>query len=54
MAQVVATIAYGIRGLRTGETTWSWPDFHTREDHTMVAQSGAGLDLLTLSHSQPI
>ena len=29
MAQVVATIAYGIRGLRTGETTWSWPDFHS-------------------------
>ena len=29
MAQVVATIAYGIRGLRTGETTWSWPEFHS-------------------------
>ena len=29
MAQVVATIAYGIRGLRTGETTWEWPDFHS-------------------------
>ena len=27
MAQVIATIAYGIRGLRRGETTWSWPDF---------------------------
>ena len=27
MAQVVATIAYGIRVLRTGETTWSWPEF---------------------------
>ena len=28
MAQVVATIAYGICGLRRGETTWTWPDFH--------------------------
>ena len=28
MAQVVATIAYGIRGLRRGETTWDWPDFN--------------------------
>ena len=28
MAQVVATIAYGIRGLRRGETTWTWPAFH--------------------------
>ena len=27
MAQVIATIAYGIRGLRRGETTWRWPDF---------------------------
>ena len=27
MAQVVATIGYGIRGLRRGVTTWRWPDF---------------------------
>ena len=27
MAQVIAAIAYGIRGLRRGETTWRWPDF---------------------------
>ena len=27
MAQVIATIAYGIRDLRRGETTWRWPDF---------------------------
>ena len=59
MAQVVATIAYGIRGLRTGETTWSWPDFHsdpTQENlgQIMVAQSGTGLDVPTLSHCQPI
>ena len=29
MAQVVATLAYGIRGLRRGDTTWDWPDFHS-------------------------
>ena len=28
MAQVIATIAYGIQGLRRGETTWEWPTFH--------------------------
>ena len=27
MAQVIATIAYGIGGLRRGETTWKWPEF---------------------------
>ena len=27
MAQVIAAIAYGIRGLRRGETTWSMPKF---------------------------
>ena len=41
MAQVVATIGYGIRGLRTGETTWSWPDFHsdpTQENLGQITQ----------------
>ena len=38
MAQVVATIAYGIRGLRTGETTWSWPDFHSDPTQENLAQ----------------
>ena len=28
MAQVIATIAYGIQGLRRGETTWDWPTFN--------------------------
>ena len=28
MAQVIATIAYGIHGLRRGDTTWEWPNFH--------------------------
>ena len=27
MAQVIATIAYGIQGLRRGQTTWDWPTF---------------------------
>ena len=27
MAQVIAAIVYGIRGLRRGETTWSMPKF---------------------------
>ena len=27
MAQVLATLAYGITGLRRGETTWDWPSF---------------------------
>ena len=38
MAQVVATIAYGIPGLRTGETTWSWPDFHSDPTQENLAQ----------------
>ena len=41
MAQVVATIAYGIRGLRRGDTTWEWPDFHS--DPTQENQ-GKSLD----------
>ena len=28
MAQVIAALAYGIQGLRRGETTWDWPTFH--------------------------
>ena len=27
MAQVLAAVAYGIKGVRRGETTWQWPDF---------------------------
>ena len=29
MAQVLAAVAYGIKGVRRGETTWQWPDFAT-------------------------
>ena len=38
MAQVVATIAYGIRGLRRGETTWGWPDFNADPEQENLAQ----------------
>ena len=38
MAQVVATIAYGIRGLRRGDTTWDWPDFYANPEQENLAQ----------------
>ena len=38
MAQVVATIAYGIRGLRRGETTWNWPEFDADPEQENLAQ----------------
>ena len=38
MAQVVATIAYGIQGLRRGETTWRWPDFDPNPEQENLAQ----------------
>ena len=38
MAQVIATIAYGIRGLRRGETTWGWPDFDPDPAQANLAQ----------------
>jgi len=28
MAQVLATLAYGIKGLRRGVSTWDWPCFN--------------------------
>ena len=36
--QLVATIAYGIRGLRRGETTWEWPDFDANPEQENLAQ----------------
>ena len=38
MAQVIAIIAYGIRGLRRGETTWRWPDFNPDPVQENLAQ----------------
>ena len=32
MAQVIATIAYGIQGLRRGQTTWDWPQFNANPE----------------------
>ena len=32
MAQVIATIAYGIQGLRRGKTTWDWPKFNANPE----------------------
>ena len=38
MAQVIATIAYGIGGLRRGETTWKWPEFNPDPVQENLAQ----------------
>ena len=38
MAQVIAAIAYGIRGLRRGETTWSMPKFDSDPVQENLAQ----------------
>ena len=38
MAQVVATISYGIQGLRRGETTWEWPVFNPNPEQENLAQ----------------
>ena len=38
MAQVIATIAYGIGGLRRGETTWKWPEFNPDPVRENLAQ----------------
>ena len=41
MSQVVATIAYGIQGLRRGETTWDWPKFNANPEQKMVFKYNA-------------
>ena len=38
MAQVVATIAYGIQGLRRGEITWDWPKFNANPEQENLEQ----------------
>ena len=41
MAQVLAAVAYGIKGVRRGETTWQWPDFSPdlgRENRAQMAR----------------
>ena len=36
MAQVVATIAYDIQGLRREDTTWDWPDFNANPEQEIL------------------
>ena len=38
MAQVLATLAYGIKGLRRGTSTWDWPYFHNDPQHEKASQ----------------
>ena len=38
MAQVLAAVAYGIRGLRRGQTTWKWPTFDPDPERENTAQ----------------
>ena len=38
MAQVLATLAYGIKGLRRGISTWDWPYFHDDPQHENTSQ----------------
>ena len=41
MAQVLAAVAYGIKGVRRGQTTWQWPTFSLdpeRENHAQMAR----------------
>ena len=35
---MVATIAYGIQGLRRGETTWDWPKFNANPEQENLEQ----------------
>ena len=38
MAQVLAAVAYGIKGVRRGQTTWQWPHFSTDPERENRAQ----------------
>ena len=38
MAQVLAAVAYGIKGVRRGQTTWQWPNFSTDPERENRAQ----------------
>ena len=42
MAQVIAAIAFGIQGLRRGETTWSMPNFDPDPVQENLAQLSRG------------
>ena len=38
MAQVLAAVAYGIKGLQRGQTTWKWPEFNPDPEQENKAQ----------------
>ena len=38
MAQVLATLAYGLKGLRRGVTTWDWPSFNANPEQENNSQ----------------
>ena len=38
MAQVLAAVAYGIKGVRRGQTTWQWPTFNLDPERENQAQ----------------
>ena len=38
MAQVLAAIAYGMKGVRRGQTTWQWPTFNPDPERENQAQ----------------
>ena len=42
MAQVLAAVAYGIKGVRRGQTTWQWPNFSLDKFGTVSSRSGEG------------
>ena len=42
IAQVLATLAYGIKGLRRGTSTWDWPYFHNDPQQENASQMNNG------------
>ena len=53
MAQVIATIAYGIQGLRRGETTWDWRTFNDNPEQENLEQMSRWSLNTTPSWSSP-
>ena len=53
MAQLIATIAYGIQGLRKGETTWDWPTFNANPEQENLEQMSRWSINTTPSWSYP-
>ena len=56
--QVLATLAYGIKGLRRGISTWDWPYFHADPQQENTSQmerwslNQAHMDSSPLGHRQ--